>query len=188
MGQALPGCSVLGAWAGESAAEFAQGRKETEVDLDQVAGLEKRAMEPLHRNGDVFFGTVHGKLEALLMEVIDHVLTGANLRKAIAFTEQTKEEYLPRLSAKDLHDLSKVNGLKNFLEVFEPALRVVLRRKESRGNVLREDYPDIDNVEWAKFTVSAREKGRIRIWEESIPEDDDHLPVQRIKTRHPFFL
>jgi succinate dehydrogenase/fumarate reductase flavoprotein subunit len=189
MGQALPGCSVLGAWAGESAGEFARGQKETRIDLDQVRELEKRAIEPLHRNGDVFFGDVHGKLEALLMKVIDHVLTGANLGKAVAFTEQIKEEDLPRLSAKDLHDLAKVNGLKNFIEVFEPALRVVLRRKESRGNVLREDYPETDNFEWAKFTVSKKgASGNIEIWEEPVPEDRDHLPIQRTKTMHPFFL
>ena len=189
MGQNLAGCSVLGAWAGESAAQFAQGRSETRIDLDQAGDIERRAMNPLYRNGHVFFADVHGKLEALLTDVIDHVLTSANLEKAIAVTEQIKEEYLPRLSAKDLHDLAKVNGLKNFIEVFEPALRVVLRRKESRGNVLREDYPETDNIEWAKFTVLKKgATGNIEIWEEPVLEDKDHLPVQRSKTRHPFFL
>lgn len=120
--------------------------------------------------------------------MVDHVLTARNLEKAIAVTRQIKDEELPRLSAKDLHDLAKVNALKNFIEVFEPALRVMLRTKESRGNVLREDYPEVDNIELAKFTVSRKAaSGDIEIWEEPVPEDQDYPPVQRIKTRHPFF-
>jgi succinate dehydrogenase/fumarate reductase flavoprotein subunit len=187
MGQALPGCSVLGAWAGENAALYARGEDRVEVDPAQVDRLQKKALAPLSFDYEVGYERVHGKLVRLLTEVVGCVLNGRNLEEAIGIVQKVQTEELPHLAARDLHDLAKVNGLKNFAEVLEPALRVLLRRKESRGNILREDYPDTDNIEWAKFTVSARESGGIKIWEEPIPEDKDHLPVQATKTQHPFF-
>jgi fumarate reductase (CoM/CoB) subunit A len=187
MGQALPGCSVLGAWAGESAAAHASKGERVRTDPVQADRLLTKAIAPLRLDYEVRYERVHGKLAQLLTEVVGYVLDGKNLEEAIGIVQKVQTEELPHLAARDFHDLAKVNGLKNFTEVLEPALQVLLRRKESRGNVLREDYPDTDNIEWAKFTVSARESGRIKIWEEPVPEDGDHLPVQKTKTMHPFF-
>ena len=182
-----PGCSVLGAWAGEGAAVYAGGEARVQVDPAQVERLQKKALAPLRLDYEVGYERVHGKLARLLTDMVGYVLNGRNLEEAIRIVQTVQTEELPHLAARDLHELAKVNGLKNFTEVLEPALRVLLRRKESRGNVLREDYADTDNIEWAKFTVSARESGGIKIWEEPIPEDEDHLPVQQTKTVHPFF-
>lgn len=188
MGQALPGCSVLGVWAGENSAVYAREEDRVRVDPAQVEKLKKRALAPLRLDYEVGYERVHGELARLLTDVVGYVLDGRNLEGAIRMVQKIQTEEMPHLAARDLHDLAKVNGLKNFAEVLEPALRVLVRRKESRGNVLREDYPETDNIEWAKFTVSKKGAvGNIEIWEEPVPEDADHLPIQRTKTVHPFF-
>jgi len=188
MGQALPGCSVLGAWAGENAADYVKGCEGVMAHPAQVEKLEAEALSPLRLKEGTTFGAVHQDLQSLLNDVIDHVLNQANLEKGLEEIQRIKAEQLPRIKAGDLHELSKVNGLKNFVAVFEPALRVLLRRRESRGNVLREDCPEIDNVKWAKFTVCRRERNdQIKLWEEPIPEDGDHMPFEKKKSIHPFF-
>jgi succinate dehydrogenase/fumarate reductase flavoprotein subunit len=188
MGQALPGSSVLGAWAGENAAESVQGCGEAAPNPAQMEKLAGKVLAPLEREKGLGYHEVHAKIGRLISDVVDHVLVGKNLAGALEAARAIKKEELPRLAAKDPHELAKVNGLKNFVEAFEPALMVLLRRQESRGNVLREDYPEIDNIKWAKFTVCRKEGEEvIKIWEEPIPEDEDHLPVQRVKVLHPFF-
>jgi len=188
MGQALPGSSVLGAWAGENAAEYVKACGEVMPDSAQVEELTRKILAPLEREKGLSYHEVHAKVGRLISDVVDHVLVGKNLAAALEAARAIKGEELPRLAARDPHELAKVNGLNNFVEAFEPALMVLLRRQESRGNVLREDYPEIDNIEWAKFTVCKKENDdKIKIWEEPIPEDEDHLPVQRVKVLHPFF-
>ena len=189
MGQALPGSSVLGAWAGENAGEYVQGCGDIPVDRSQIEELTREALAPLGVAQGVTYGEVHRKLQRILSEDVDHVLSGTNLTRALEEIRQIRAEALPRLKAAEPHELAKVNGLKNFVVAFEPALAVLLRRKESRGNVLREDYPEIDDVEWARFTVCRKEiDGGLKLWEEPVPEDDDHLRVERRKVVHPFFL
>jgi succinate dehydrogenase/fumarate reductase flavoprotein subunit len=187
MGQALPGSSVVGAWAGERAAEYVRGSETAGADRAQAEELVRWALTPLKVEKGVEFEEIHARLRRLYIEVIDHVLDGRNIEHALETACAIKAEDSPRLSARDPHELTKVNALKNFLDVFELALMALSRRKESRGNVLRADCPETDNAEWAKFTVLKKEKNGIRIWEEPIPEDEDHLPFERKKTLHSYF-
>jgi succinate dehydrogenase/fumarate reductase flavoprotein subunit len=188
MGQALPGSSVLGAWAGENAGEWVRGCGDIQPDGSQVEALIGEALAPLEAGRGVTYDEVHGKLERILSEEVDHILNGTRLERALEEIRQIKAESLPRLKAADPHELAKVNGLKSFVTAFEPALAVLLRRKESRGNVLREDYPEIDDLHWASFTVCRMEGGgRLKLWEEPVPEDGDHLRVEKRKVIHPFF-
>jgi succinate dehydrogenase / fumarate reductase flavoprotein subunit len=188
MGQALPGCSVMGAWAGESASAQVREREAGKVNSAQVGELASRALAPLARDKGVSFQQAHKRFERLYVDVIDRVLTAESLERSLQVARSVRSEDLPRMTARDPHELTKVNALKNFVGAFEAVLMVLLRRKESRGNVLREDCPETDNVEWAKFTVLKKEWGdAIRLWEEPIPEDDEHTPHEKTKTVHSFF-
>ncbi len=185
MSQSLPEASVLGAWAGENAAEYVKGCGKSEEDMDQVGGLIEKTLAPLSVGQGVSFKQIHTKIERLVTEVIDHVLHGKRLEQAVEVVEDLKSKEINRLVASNPHELAKVHALKNFIECFEQSLRVLLRRTESRGNVLREDYPVIDNSRWAQFTVLRKEAQGVRIWEEPIPEDRPQ--VEKVKIPHPFF-
>ena len=70
----------------------------------------------------------------------------------------------------------------------EISVRTVQRRTESRGNVLREDYPYIDNENWLKYTFVAQgADGEPVFDEEPIPDDAHHRMPERAKVLHPFF-
>ncbi|MBM2811542.1 MAG: fumarate reductase [Chloroflexi bacterium] len=187
MGQSLPACSVTGAWAGESAADFVRGAAATPPDPEQVDELIERALAPLQREDGASFPVVHELFQRMYLEEMGNVLHAERLERALSQAEAIRTEELPRLSASDPHDLAKVNALKNFAEMLAPALTVLLRRQESRGNILREDYPFIDNENWGCYTVFRRRPdGGTDFWEEPIPEDAEY-PVARVKTGHPFF-
>ena len=153
----------------------------------QAGELLDQALAPLQVESGITFSHVHSRLERLLTQEIDHVLHGRRLEHALDLIQELKANEMPSLSAKNPHELAKVNALKNFIECLEQGLRVLLRRTESRGNVLREDYPVIDNSQWANFTVFRKEGEWVKVWEEPIPEDTDHIPYEMTKTIHPFF-
>ena len=185
MSQSLPEASVLGAWAGENAAEYVKGCGKSEEDRDQVGRLIEKTLAPLKIGQGVSFKQIHSNIERLVTEVIDHVLHGERLKQAAEVVEDLKSKEVNRLVASNPHELAKVHALKNSIECFEQSLRVLLRRTESRGNVLREDFPEIDNTQWAQFTVLRKEALGVRIWEEALPEDRPQ--VEKVKILHPFF-
>ena len=95
---------------------------------------------------------------------------------------------MPTMKAGDPHDLAKVLGMRNFLQCMEISVEVVRRRTESRGNVLREDYPYMDNENWLKYTFARMSgNGELGLFDEPIPEDEHHRIPERIKVLHPFF-
>ena len=92
------------------------------------------------------------------------------------------------MSASDPHDLAKVLGMRNFLQCMEISVLAAQRRTESRGNVLREDFPYMDNENWLKYTFAKMGgNGQPELFDEAIPEDADHRIPERKKVLHPFF-
>ena len=67
-------------------------------------------------------------------------------------------------------------------------VRVVQRRTESRGNVLREDFPYMDNQDWLTCTFARMGgNGEVDLFEEPIPADEHHRMPDRENVLHPFF-
>lgn len=82
-----------------------------------------------------------------------------------------REHFVPRLKAKDLHDLRKAHEVKNMLLNAEMKLRSSLFRTESRGNHYREDYPESDDKNWLAWVVIKRNnKGEMEL--EKFNRDD----------------
>ena len=187
MGQALPEASVVGAWAGESGAALTKAIPFTQHDPRQAEAFVSKALAPLSVQSTraVSFGRLHSRLGSLIVNEIDHILNADRLEHALHVVREMRAREVDHLSADSPHELTKVHALKNFIECFEQGLRVLLRRTESRGNVLREDYPVIDNCQWAQFTVFRSEGAGVRIWEEPLPEDRPQ--AEKAMIPHPFF-
>jgi succinate dehydrogenase/fumarate reductase flavoprotein subunit len=68
-------------------------------------------------------------------------------------------------------------------------LQVLHHRTESRGNLIRDDYPYLDNDNWLVHTVAQRTGAEdTRVWDIPIPEDwRVHRPPQG-KALHPYFV
>jgi succinate dehydrogenase/fumarate reductase flavoprotein subunit len=189
MGQALHICAVVGWYAGESAPKYASQAETQEPHPDQLKALEQRILSPMKVPSGVSFEEVRDALERLYGKEITHVSRGDRLEKALEATRGIQRDLVPRLFASDPRQLVKVHSMKNFTEILEVLLMVLLHRKESRGNVLREDFPYIDNKEWLKYTVVRKNRaGEIEIWDEPVPETGEYNLPERKRMRHPFFM
>ncbi len=91
-----------------------------------------------------------------------------SLTGAIEKIESIKAD-LPKMKAKDYHELMVCNETKAMALVAELMLRSALERKESRGFHYREDYPETDNKNWLKWTVADNVDGKVVISTEDIP-------------------
>ena len=122
------------------------------------------------------------------MEKIGLVLHADRLDAALDELRDIREHEVPRLTAKDPHELAKVWGLTQYVQVLEATVRAYRYRTESRVAFIREDYPVIDNVNWVKMVVVKRENGALRLWDEPLPESwHDPNPVRPTQNRHLVF-
>ena len=96
-----------------------------------------------------------------------------------------REEAVPLLKAHDPHYLRMAIEASNMVTCAELFLRAALKRTESRGSHLREDFPDIDNVNWLKWIVLTKKDGVIQTETEDIPIQIYSKKPERKKYIHP---
>ena len=188
LAQALNLCAVGGWYAGQAAGEAAAATTPAAAPDAQIERLARRTLEPMERVGETGFAATRDALEALYGTDITEVLNAQRLEAVIAKVQDIRRRLAPNMTASEPHDLAKVLGMRNFLQCMEISLRVVQRRTESRGNVLREDFPYMDNQDWLKYTFARMAgNGELDLFEEPIPADAHHRMPEREKVLHPFF-
>jgi succinate dehydrogenase/fumarate reductase flavoprotein subunit len=188
----LPGghlsfCSVTGDWAGQAAASFASESDAKPLQARQVQEAVKAINAPLKRIRGLAYATVHRRLGKLLMDKVGLVLHGNRLNEAIDLLLEIRERDLPRLTARDHHELAKVWGLQQYSQVLEATLRAYLYRTESRVAFIREDFPVIDNVNWVKMVVIQLQNNNLKLWDEPLPETFHVVPVRPTQLLHLVF-
>ena len=123
-----------------------------------------------------------------ILHGVGYVMTGKKLRDAIGRLAQIREEEIPAVQVDTLREAVKLLGLRNYCQVLDVAYRVMEHRTESRGNVLRSDHPETDNVDWLCMTrARLASNGTVELWDVPRPDGPDYKPVQRRRMRHPFF-
>ena len=188
LAQALNLCAVGGWYAGAEGAASAKTRSDTEAFDGQVDRLARDTIEPLERTGGTNFDSTRDELESLYGTDITEVLNATRLEPIVRKVADIRNRLVPLMSASDPHDLAKVLGMRNFLQCMEISVLAAQRRTESRGNVLREDFPYMDNENWLKYTFAKMGgNGQPELFDEAIPEDADHRIPERKKVLHPFF-
>ncbi len=184
----LPFCSVTGDWTGRAAGTAARRTGRPQPPAEQVERVAAEILEPLRRRDGTGFAPVHRRLGELLMEKVGLVLHADRLDAALAEIRTIREQDVPRLTAPDPHELAKVWGLAQYMQVLEATLRAYRHRTESRVAFIREDYPVIDNVNWVRMVVVRQENGALRLWDEPVPESwHDPHPVRPTQNRHLVF-
>ena len=188
LGQALDSCALMGWWAATGAAEYAadQGEKLSAIDWAQVAAFTARHRAPLKVDGGLRFEQVRDKLTALQI-TLTPTYNQDNIVAAISALRQICEEDLPRLTADTPRDLAKVASLKPAVPVMELVLAVMEHRKESRGNLIRDDYAYTDNRNWLNHTMVQRDGSRYRVWDAQVPADWQVFDPPTNVALHPLF-
>lgn len=184
----LPFCSVTGDWTGRAAGTAARSGHRPEPGAGQVERVTEAIGAPLRRREGVGFDAVHRRLGRLLMEKIGLVLHADRIDAALDEVRDMRQRDVGRLTARDPHELAKVWGLTQYIQVLEATLRAYRHRTESRVAFIREDYPIIDNVNWVRMVVVRQEEGGLRLWDEPLPESwHDPVPVRPTRNLHLVF-
>jgi succinate dehydrogenase / fumarate reductase flavoprotein subunit len=161
-GNSLSDLLVFGKRAGEYAAKWARGEgaRAPQIDAAQVQEAERRALEPLERQGKGGEGpyAVQHELQDTMQDLVGIVRREDEMTKALgaigSLWERAKKvaapgnrEYNPGWHA--------ALDLGNLLTVSEAITRSAIERKESRGGHFRDDYPDKDPA-CATFNIVIR--------------------------------
>lgn len=187
MGQNLATCAVLGYWTGRAASVAGRRLPSPTVRRSQVQEVVGSSQAFLSRSGGGSLAEAHGRVEQVLRGV-GYVMTEEKLNSALQSLDHVRETMLPTTSVGSTRELVRLLGLRNFCQVLDIAYRVMRHRKESRGNVLRRDYPYTDNVDWLSLTrARLAASGVIELWDRQRPHGADYKDVARQQIPHPFF-
>lgn len=171
--------TVLGYRAGENAAKYAQTRKSSKINQDEVNMFKKGFFSPLGKPGI--------EPEEVLLEIQDAVFPSeviilkseSNLKRALKQVETIRDELLPQMGARDMHYLVELAEVKNMTLIAEAMLRSSLMRTETRASHYREDYPNRDDKNWLKWIVATYDTGKLSLRTEPLP-----LNKYRFKPSH----
>ncbi|MFQ5790376.1 MAG: FAD-dependent oxidoreductase, partial [Acidobacteriota bacterium] len=177
----LAAAATSGARAGAAAAARARDSEDIAEDEDQLQELCRRAFEPLGSRSGL-------EPETVLLEIQEAVIPydvlllreGIRMERALKRIERIRNEDLSRLVAYDLHYLRLCHEVRNLTLAAELQLKAALRRQETR-NILREDYPHTDNVNWLKWIMVRADGKQQKWWTEDVPIDRYRWKPQRDK-------
>lgn len=131
-----------------------QGPKEDGISPEELRDKMVKCMIP--------YGEIH-KSDASLQAAFDKV-------------EDLEKTYVPRLQADNAHDLRKAFEVVSMITVAKLILKSEFFRKESRCGVRKEEYPQMDNVNWLKWIYAFKQGDEIAIGAEDIPTPYYEVP------------
>jgi succinate dehydrogenase/fumarate reductase flavoprotein subunit len=181
------GAAVPGKRAGGGASEYALLAEKPVVDKAEVTSLKEMVYEPMERRGGFSPRWVTQLLQNTMMPYfILHVKHGERLQAALTTVEFLRDHLVPKLTAKDGHELRLAHETKNMVLNAEMILRASLFRTESRGQHYREDYPRRDDPAWLAWVKVKKGQGGMLVSKEPVPQEwwpDLSKPYEE---RYPF--
>jgi succinate dehydrogenase/fumarate reductase flavoprotein subunit len=166
------GSAIQGRRAAKSAAAYlASNPLPRRVSQQQVDTLLKKMWAPRENAR----GYSPEWLTATLQNTMTpfHVLYIKDRRRldgALASIEFLRKHCVPRMIARDGHELRMAHEVKNMLLNAEMKLRSGLYREESRGTHFREDFPARNDAEWHCWVTVKQENGEMVLGKHMLPE------------------
>jgi len=172
MGFATATATATGARAGTAAALFASQEKNLILDGEELARVRKAVLAPMEREGGFSPAWVTQLLQNFLMPYfVLRVKSGERLQAALTFVEFIRDDLVPKIFARDPHELRLAHETKNMVTNAEMRLRASLFRTESRGTHYREDYPHRDDPNWLAWVMIKKEDGHMKLYKKPIPQE-----------------
>jgi succinate dehydrogenase/fumarate reductase flavoprotein subunit len=188
--------AATGARAGLGAAKEAKrlaapGAAGTDVGLDErvVAEATGRLLAPLERKGGFTPDWVTQVLQNTLAPYfVLYIKQGDRLQTALNTVEYLRDHIVPKLYARDDHELRLAHETKNMVTNAEMKLRSSLFRTESRGTHYREDHPGRNDAEWLAWVRLKEEDGAMKAFKEPIPVEWHPDATTSYEQRYPMRL
>lgn len=185
MQQNLTDCAAMGYWAGINAADLS--RKVRAVPLDE-AQLESKARElaaPAASGQGLSYPELRQSIDDLYATIMGMTFDAGRGRSILDALDNLVSEQFPQARAQDPRETCRIHSVRNFAETLNAVVTAILHRTESRGNVLREDFPMIDNEHWLCYTrLQMTDGGQFKIWDEPMAGSPPASPTASL---HPYF-
>ncbi len=189
IGCALCGSSVTGAIAGVAAAEYAQQVKRPVIADAEITRLKKVIHAPTERKGGFSPRWVTQVLQnTMIPYFILYIKREDRLKAALTIVEFLRDHLVPKLLARDPHELRLAHETKNMVLNAEMRLRASLFRTESRGCHYREDYPRRDDPNWLAWVLLKEEDGQMKVFKKPVPQQWWPDLAQPYEERYPWRL
>ena len=180
--------AVTGARAGVGAAEYAASVEEVSPGADGVAAATERSFAPLRRRGGFSPSWTTQVLQnALAPYFVLYVKKDERLRAALTTVESLRDLVVPKLFARDDHELRLAHETASMVTNAEMKLRASLFRTESRGTHYREDHPARDDA-WLAWVRLKDEDGVMTPHAEPVPKEQRPDAARPYEERYPMRL
>ena len=110
------------------------------------------------------------------------------MRSALTTVEFLRDHVVPKLFARDDHELRLAHETANMVANAEMKLRASLFRTESRGTHHREDFPRRGDPDWLAWVRLKDEGGGMTPYTDPIPEEWRPDPALPYEERYPMCL
>ncbi len=141
----LGGCGsacISGIIVGSQMKEYCASAPEPEIDMQHVQDVIDEVYAPIF----VEDGTEPMEMESSIRYINDHYvgmhISEGKLKEGLKRLGSLKRAFMPQLMAKTPHDLMRCVEVRNIFDGSVLHLRACMERKESRGNFIRNDYPE----------------------------------------------
>lgn len=155
-GNALTETQVFGVIAGESATKRALAVPRIAMSQSQADLIRNRFGDILKRDRGFGFLEVKDQITKTMSQYVGDFRNEEGLRKAVQALNEIKEDKISSLCLGDKRTLKRVAALMevdNLLTVGQMITSAARMRTETRGAHNREDYPQLDNVNWLKNII-----------------------------------
>lgn len=160
-GMNIASCFVMGTRAGEYAARYARQAPELLLHDDQVKSLQSAALRPLGLGKGITAKELKRRISEFLSPARGSFYTNDTIIKERLKGIKDFKLMLPEMRAENPHELIRANSVRDWLTCLELTLTGALERKETRGSLLRTDYPYRDDINWLKRIVQVSSDGNI---------------------------
>lgn len=165
--------AIGGYRAGETATQYAAEAEEPGINEHQIQLLKDHIFAPMKCKTGLKHQEVREHCKSIIRKgLLGPVRDEPGLKEAIGAAREIRDDEIPKVGAKDYHELARSIGLENELLLLELLPRSALLRTESRGSHYRRDYPRRDDANWLKWVIARREGDSIKVWAEPIPFEE----------------
>jgi len=145
------------------------------IDEAQVESQKQTALAPLFAKGD----TESLELESAIRYVCDRYVgvyrAEGKLREGVRRLGSLRREFMPRLMAKNPHHLMRCLEVRNIMDLAGAHIQACVERKETHGDHIRIDYPDVDQSRLTMLTYQRMENGKPVLEVRRMPEFNAEL-------------
>ena len=186
----LSGAFVFGRRAGEAAAKYALQNELPEVDGKQIRDIEETILAPTRRKDGIPPQELEEKVRWIMTHYAGLTKSEGMLKRGLELIEELRERVLPRICARNPHELMRFAEVRNIMDVAEMHMVAALYRTESvpygRHFLHRIDYP-CQHPSWYRQRVVVKKENGVRkvfkrqTTEQRVPTKAEYEAVREVR-------